>query len=160
MKMKKTKEEQLFHLVELKMKKVKRYSNYIKPIQAPQDAGCFFHSVLSDKDREWLYAIGLDTRGYINYLEVINIGTLNQATIHPREVFKSAIIANSNSIILAHNHPSGDVQPSDSDRKTTYEIGEAGRILGIEMIDHFIIADDKYYSIKTKKTYTINKEEK
>jgi DNA repair protein RadC len=148
-----------FHLVEVKLTKKKRFKQVEKPIQSSIEVGCFFQSILSDKDREWLCAIGLDIKGYINYLEVINIGTLNQAIIHPREVFKSAIIANSNAIIMAHNHPSGDVQPSESDRRATYQIGEAGKILGIELLDHLIIAEDKYYSIKENKTYEMKKEE-
>ena len=132
--MKKTNQSQSFHLVEVKLTKKKRFSHFEMPIQSSKDAGGFFQNVLSNKDREWLCTIGLDIKGYINYLEVVNIGTLNQAIIHPREVFKSAIIANCNAIILAHNHPSGDVQPSESDKRTTYQIGEAGKILANYLI--------------------------
>ena len=149
----KTSKNEVFHLVEIKLVKKKRIQQFENRIGSPSDAGNFFQSMISNKDREWLCAIGLDIKGYVNYLEVIHIGTLNQALIHPREVFKSAIITNCNAIILAHNHPSGNVEPSDADRIATKTLTDAGKLLGIEVLDHLIVSDHNYYSIKENKTY-------
>ena len=149
----------MYQLVEVKLTKRKKQFPFNQPIQSPHDAGKFFQRMISHKDREVLCAIGMDIKGNITYYEVINIGTLSQSVIHPREVFKASILSNSNAIIIAHNHPSGDVTPSNSDRSTTKRIMEAGEIIGIDLIDHFIIAEDKYYSIKEGKTYYENKEE-
>jgi DNA repair protein RadC len=100
-----------------------------------------------DQDREMLIIIGLDARNKPCYREINTIGTLNTSLIHPREVFKKAIIMSCNSIIMAHNHPSGETTPSNDDLKTTKRIKEAGEILDIKLIDHIIITKDNYNSI-------------
>lgn len=151
--MKKIDEREVFYQVETKLIKRKRFGPFAERITGPSDVGNFLQKLIAYKDREWFCAIGLDMKGYANYMEVIHIGTLNQALIHPREVFKSAIISNCNSIIIAHNHPSGDPEPSQADRLATKSMMEAGRMLGIEVIDHLIVSDLNYYSIKENKTY-------
>lgn len=153
MMMKKINERDVFYQVETKLLKRKRFEPFKSKINGPTDVGNFFQKLIAFKDREWFCAIGVDTKGYANYMEVIHIGTLNQATIHPREVFKSAIISNSNAIIIAHNHPSGDVEPSQADKVATQALMEAGRMIGIEVIDHLIVSDLSYHSIKENKTY-------
>ncbi len=149
----KTSNKNTYNLVEVKLTRRKRLYPFDTPILSPHDAGKFFQAMISHKDREVLCAIGMDMKGYITYYEIINIGTLTQTIIHPREVFKAPILSNANAIIIAHNHPSGDVSPSSSDRHATQRIMEAGEIIGIDLIDHFIIAEDRYYSIKENKTY-------
>ena len=151
--MRETNKMQSFHVVEVQLKKKKRMNQFEKRVISPVDAGDFLQKTIAYKDREWFCALGLDAKGFVNYFEVIHIGTLTQATIHPREVFKSAIMTNSNSIIIAHNHPSGDVDPSIADRTATRLITDAGKIMGIEVLDHLIISDNKYYSLKENQTY-------
>jgi len=92
----------------------------------------------------------LDTKNQIIGIENISVGTLNASIVHPRDVFKVAIKRNCNSIILIHNHPSGDVEPSAEDVNLTRRLIDAGNLLGIFILDHIIIGDSKYLSFKQK----------
>lgn len=83
------------------------------------------------------------------YFEV-HRGTINTSLVHPREVFKRALLNNADSIMVAHNHPSGDPNPSKEDIQITERLKEAGNLLGINLIDHIIVGDDKYISLKEK----------
>ena len=91
------------------------------------------------EDREYLIVLGLDSKNKVLYREIAGIGTLNTALIHPREVYKKAIITSANSIIIAHNHPSGDTTPSKEDIHTKKELKKAGKIIGIPLLDFIII---------------------
>ena len=77
-------------------------------------------------------------------------GTLNSSLIHPREVFRNAILTNANALIIAHNHPSGDPTPSRDDREITKELSNAANILEIQLLDHVIVGDESYYSFKER----------
>lgn len=99
-------------------------------------------------DRESFVVMCLDTKNKVTALTLVSIGTINNTLVHPREVFKAAILSNSASIILAHNHPSGDANPSHEDIEVTKRIKDAGSIIGIEVIDHIIIGDEKTTSLK------------
>ena len=101
-----------------------------------------------DSDREHFLALALDARNKVVHMEVVSIGTLNSAIVHPREVFKSVILANGASVILAHNHPSGDTTPSKEDIGLTQRLVNAGEILGIEVLDHLIVTHDSHLSMK------------
>ncbi|WP_246062794.1 JAB domain-containing protein [Paenibacillus ehimensis] len=103
---------------------------------------------LSDVDREYCLLICLSIRNTITALEVVPIGTLDAALVTPREVFKSAILSNSASIILAHAHPSGDTTPSKEDVELTERVKNAGEILGIELLDHIIVAGGKQFGLR------------
>lgn len=92
----------------------------------------------------------LDTKNQIISIENISIGNLNSSIVHPREVFNIAIKRSANSIILIHNHPSGDPTPSKEDIDITYRLMEAGNIIGITVLDHIIIGDNKYISFREK----------
>ncbi|GFN34480.1 RadC family protein [Tepidimicrobium xylanilyticum] len=92
----------------------------------------------------------LDTKNQIISIENISIGSLNSSIVHPREVFNIAIRRSANSIILIHNHPSGDPTPSKEDINITHRLIEAGNIIGITVLDHIIIGDNKYISFKEK----------
>ena len=105
---------------------------------------------LQSNDKEHFMIIHLDSKNKIIKDEVISIGTLNASIIHPREVFKSAIRESANSIILVHNHPSGDPTPSKEDEKITKTLNEAGNLLDIEVLDHVIIGKNVYYSFKER----------
>jgi len=86
--------------------------------------------------------------------EIVSIGCLNANIAHPREVFRRAISNNAAQVILVHNHPSGDTQPSDDDIKITKQLVEAGKILGIEVLDHIVISQGSYLSMKEKELLT------
>ena len=92
--------------------------------------------------------ICLNTRNRVICINTVSIGSLNASLVHPREVFKPAILANAASIILAHNHPSGETEPSKDDIEITKRVKEAGNLLGIELLDHVIISDSDWKSIK------------
>lgn len=79
---------------------------------------------------------------------IVGMGTLNSVLVHPREVFKSAILSNASSIILAHNHPSGDPEPSRHDIEVTKRLAEAGNLMGIEVLDHIVVAENRYFSFR------------
>lgn len=100
-------------------------------------------------DREHVRILCLDQKNGLLGMEEISIGGLAFSLVHPREVFKPAIKRSCAAIILVHNHPSGDPAPSEEDIKTTQRIVKAGKIIGIDVADHVIIGDGKYYSLKT-----------
>jgi len=100
------------------------------------------------EDREYFIVLGLDTQNKVLYRDVVSIGTLNSALIHPREVFKNAIIKSVNSIIIAHNHPSNSKQASDEDIQVLNQLLRAGDILGIKILDAIIIINDELISYK------------
>jgi DNA repair protein RadC len=97
--------------------------------------------------KEHLRGIYLNSHNHIIRDEVISIGTINSNMIHPREVFRPAIEANAAAVVLAHNHPSGEATPSDEDRQITKQLIEAGKLIGIMLLDHVIITKDSFASI-------------
>ncbi|NOQ55792.1 MAG: DNA repair protein RadC [Nanohaloarchaea archaeon] len=115
-------------------------------IKSAKDVFNYAHERLKDLDREHFVILHLDTKNKITKDETISIGILNASLIHPREVFKSAIKESANSIILVHNHPSGDCAPSDEDLSITKKLIKAGELLNIKVLDHVIIGDNSYWS--------------
>lgn len=105
---------------------------------------------IRDHKKEHFVVFYLDTRNQEIQREIISVGTLNANLVHPREVFESAIKNNTAQILVAHNHPSGDPEPSEDDKLITKRLVEAGKILGIEVIDHVIIAKNGFVSLKEK----------
>lgn len=104
---------------------------------------------LSSAASEHFVVVPLNTKNEILGIHVLFKGSLNTSIVHPREVFQAALLNNAASIICFHNHPSGDVRPSREDIEVTKRLSEAGRILGIELLDHIIIGDG-YYSLKER----------
>ena len=88
----------------------------------------------------------LDGKNRIVSCNTVSVGSINQSIVHPREVFKSAILANSTAVLLAHNHPTGDPVPSPEDIQITRRLKEAGDVLGIKVLDHIIVGEDCYLS--------------
>ena len=123
-----------------------KYEN--RKIETPFDAYVLLKSFLEDSDREKLLVVCLDTKNQPINICTVSVGTLNSSLVHPREIFKTAILSNSNQIMLAHNHPSGISAPSNEDKAMTSRIKDAGVILGIELIDHIIIGSNEYFSFK------------
>lgn len=123
-----------------------KYEN--RKIETPFDAYVLLKNFLEDSDREKLLVVCLDTKNQPINICTVSVGTLNSSLVHPREIFKTAILSNSNQIMLAHNHPSGISAPSNEDKAMTNRIKDAGVILGIELIDHIIIGSNEYFSFK------------
>ncbi len=99
-----------------------------------------------DRDKEHFYVIGLTRRITIRYIDLISVGSLTFTAAEPREIYRMAVHQAAGIIIIAHTHPSGNLEPSEVDKKLTNKIREAGRILAIEMIDHIIFTDEGFYS--------------
>jgi len=106
---------------------------------------------MREKRREHLMVIYLNARNEMVYKKPMFIGTLDVNLVHPREIFAGALEHNAASVILAHNHPSGDPEPSEDDIEITKRIVEAGKIMGIDVLDHIIITKTKIFSFKEKK---------
>ena len=106
---------------------------------------------LRDKTREHLMTIYLNARNEMVYKKPMFIGTLNASLVHPREIFAEALKQNAASVILVHNHPSGDSEPSEDDLEITKRIQKTGKIMGIDVLDHIIITKTKTFSFKDKK---------
>ena len=104
----------------------------------------------STLDREYVVVLGLNNRNMVVFKEIVSMGTLNSSLIHPREIFKKAIVHSCNSIIMVHNHPSGYLSPSAEDNQITRILKQSGEILNIKLLDHIIIAGDKYYSYRNE----------
>lgn len=119
-------------------------------ISSPKDVVKIAQSIFKNKKKEYFLIFPLDSRNQIMKEKIISIGSLNASIVHPREIFKDAIAHTAVSIILVHNHPSGDPEPSDDDLKITKQLVEAGKILGIEVLDHIIVGQEKYTSFKDK----------
>ena len=105
---------------------------------------------LHEKPEEHFCIICLNTKNKIVGVHTISIGSLNASIVHPREVFKAAMLNNASAIICLHNHPSGDPEPSREDIETTKRLVEAGEIMGIRVLDHVIIGEQRYLSMKEK----------
>jgi len=119
-------------------------------IKDPEAVVKAIRASIKDKAKEHFKLILLNPRNKIVGISTISIGTLNASLVHPREVFKDAIMHNAASVVLAHNHPSGDPEPSEDDLKITKKLVDSGKILGIEVIDHIVIGKNNYYSFKAK----------
>ena len=104
------------------------------------------HNGIIPRDREAFCALLLNARHLVIAFHVISIGSLNSATVHPREVFRPAIAAGAAAMVVAHHHPSGDVSPSPEDRKITERLIAAGELLGIQVLDHVIVTLQRHYS--------------
>lgn len=111
----------------------------------------YYKDLLKDKNQEYFYAIYLNTKNRIIKDKLLFIGTINYSVVHPREVFKEAYLAGASSIILVHNHPTGNILPSSNDIDTTKKLKEIGDIMGVKVVDHIIIGKDKYYSFYQNK---------
>jgi DNA repair protein RadC len=115
----------------------------------PADVAAEFRH-LRDEKKEHFCAIFLDSKSNILRRKTISIGALDAAVVHPREVFRDAIKEGAASIIVAHNHPSGDPEPSHEDINVTRRLADAGRILGIELLDHVILGEDRHVSLQER----------
>jgi len=119
-------------------------------VKTPDDVASLVRSRLRGKKKEHFLALLLDTRNQLIKVSEISVGSLDTSVVHPREVFKEAISASAASVIFVHNHPSGDTEASEDDIRLTKRLAEAGEIMGIDVLDHIIICDKQYLSMKGK----------
>lgn len=115
-------------------------------IQDSTAAASLFRPHFADLDREHFLVLGLDAKHRVIGTNLVSVGSLTLAIVHPREVFKPLILMNASAWVSAHNHPSGDVTPSSEDRVLTKRLREAGELLGITLLDHLILANENSYS--------------
>lgn len=106
----------------------------------------YFKDIFLEEKQECFYAIYLDSKNKLISYKLLFKGTLNSSCVHPREVFKYAYIESANSIIVMHNHPSGDPSPSNEDSNITNYLFEIGKVMGINVVDHIIFGNNKYFS--------------
>lgn len=119
-------------------------------VSSPGDGYNLLRQFLGDVDREHFVVICLDTKNQPTNINVCHIGSLNASIVHPREVMKPAILSNAASILVGHNHPSGNPEPSQEDIQVTRKLVEAGKIMGIDILDHIVMGDDSFVSLKEK----------
>jgi len=119
-------------------------------IKTPEDAAGLVMEEMRHLDREHFRALLLNAKNQVIGQEVISIGTLNSSAVHPRELFKNAIKRSAAAIILIHNHPSGDPSPSREDIEVTRRLLEVGHLVGIEILDHLVIGDNQFNSLRAK----------
>jgi DNA repair protein RadC len=121
---------------------------YDTQIRSSATASDLLHRYLANVDREHFVVVLLDRKNKVIGLHTVSIGSLTASVVHPREVFKVAILSNAAALIFGHNHPSGDPAPSQEDRVLTARLVEAGKLLGINVVDHCIVGDGtkKYFS--------------
>lgn len=124
-----------------------------KKITSPQDIADIFIPILRDEVKEKFIVVCLNSTNKVIKYETISVGNLNSSVVHPREIFKVAIDNNSASIILIHNHPSGNPEPSNEDIRITKKLVESGKILEIPVFDHVIIAGETYTSFVEKRLF-------
>jgi len=121
--------------------------NNLPTINSARDAVAQLQELRIAKKENFI-VLYLNARNQLIHKEIISIGTLNASLVHPREVFEPALRNLASQTIIAHNHPSGDITPSDEDLKITKRLREAGELLGIEVLDHIIIAENNFSSLK------------
>ena len=138
------------NIVSIKMVKESSFLYQTRTISSPKDAYEMIKEQLEGLDREQFIIACLNTKNEPTNISVVSVGTLNKAIVHPREVFKTAILSNAAGIMAFHNHPSGETTPSQQDIQLTHRLVEEGELLGIKLLDHLIIGDGTFTSLKEK----------
>ena len=138
------------NVVSIKMVKESSFLYQTRQILSPYDAYDMIKEQLEGLDREQFIIACLNTKNEPTNISVVSVGSLNKAIVHPREVFKTAILSNAASIMAFHNHPSGETTPSQQDIQLTNRLVGAGELLGIKLLDHLIIGDGAFTSLKEK----------
>lgn len=139
-----TKAMQILAIAEIQ-KRINQSKTPVKKISCAKDVFNLMHEELKDKNEEHFYVLLLNNQNHVVKKELISKGILDSAIIHPREVFRPAIKHSAARIILVHNHPSGNPEPSDEDLDITERLMSAGNELGIKVLDHVIVAREKYW---------------
>jgi len=122
-------------------------------LKSPEDVAAVMRSKSKGKKKEHFWVICLDTRNRLISWKQVSVGSLDTSIVHPREVFKEAISSSAASVIFVHNHPSGDPEPSKEDVELTKRLAKAGEIIGIDVLDHIIVCDSSYLSLKASNLF-------
>ncbi|WP_179392698.1 DNA repair protein RadC [Sporosarcina sp. JAI121] len=146
----KAKAVQLLAAAEIGKRLYRKHSEGRYTIRSPEDAAAYLMTDMSSLNQEHFVVLFLNVKNEVLHKQTIFIGSLNSSIVHPREIFREAVKRSAASIIAAHNHPSGNPSPSPEDIEVTKRLMEAGSIMGIEVIDHIIIGDHKFLSLKEK----------
>ncbi|WP_208005213.1 JAB domain-containing protein [Macrococcoides caseolyticum] len=136
------------NIVSIQMVKEKVMWYPERKISSPENAAKIMREFVGSSDREVFIVLSMNTKNEPTHIEKVSVGSLNVSIIHPREVFKLAILSNAANIILGHNHPSGHPQPPYEDIEATKHLYEVGKLIGIDGLDHIIFTDDSFYSLK------------
>ena len=118
------------------------------PIVRQEDVYNLVKDELVNSDREMFLSVMLTSKNHLIGVETVSLGSINASIITPRDVFKSAILANAVSVILCHNHPSGDLTPSMQDIEITKRLIEVGELIGVKVLDHLVVSDKGYRSLR------------
>lgn len=130
-------------------RRLEKFESVEKPqVNSPEDVYRRLYPGMRESRKEIFVELCLDTKNQIIKEDTVSIGSLNANIVHPREVFRTALLESAAHIIVAHNHPSGDPTPSREDAEITKKLLEAGRIIGIDLLDHVIIGDGRHFSMK------------
>ena len=130
-------EEPRIRMVELRLAAAEPMALY--RVLGPKDVAHLLRELVGDADREHFVAVYLDAAHQATHVHTVSVGTLNSTLVHPREVFKGALLANSQALVVGHNHPSGTVTPSKEDRSVHDKLTQAGELLGIRLLDSIIV---------------------
>lgn len=122
-------------------------------VQSPAQVSKILQAILlneneTSRDQEHFWVIGLNHKNVIQYVDLVSLGTVSETILHPREVYRLAVHKGVSSVIVAHNHPSGELTPSAEDKAASNRLKEAGKIIGIALLDALIISQDDYISFK------------
>lgn len=119
-------------------------------ISSPDEAAQLMRAYLGDADREHFVVLMLNTKHRVNAIHTVSVGSISATIVHPREVLKVAILSNAAAIVVGHNHPSGDPKPSEEDLSITQRLVQACRIIGIELLDHVVVGNDRHISFRER----------
>jgi DNA repair protein RadC len=122
-------------------------------LKSPEDVAAAVRSQLKGKKKEHFLVLCLDTRNRLIKRTLVSMGSLDTSIVHPREVFKEAVSSCAASVVFAHNHPSGDPEPSKEDVELTKRLAKAGELMGIDVLDHIIVCDKSHVSLKARNLF-------
>ena len=142
------KQEVVTEIVRVKQIVMERPIQYQDNIASTHEAGRFGANEIGDEAQEVVLVVILDTKNKINAIHRVFTGSLNTSVAHPREIFRSALLNNGARILVYHNHPSGNTEPSEADLIFTKRMEEAGNILGIDLLDHIIVSGKEWLSLR------------
>lgn len=137
-------------VVQIQMVRERTLTTKVKQIRSAQDTADILNQYLEGVDREHGVVLILDTKHNVRGIHTASIGSLDTSILHPREILKVAILGNASGIILAHNHPSGDPEPSPEDIAITKRLAEACSLMGIDFLDHLILGDERFVSLRER----------
>lgn len=146
----KAKAVQILAAAEIGKRMYRKHSEGRYTIRSPEDAAAYLMTDMASLNQEHFVVLFLNVKNEVLHKQTIFIGSLNSSIVHPREIFREAVKRSAASIVVAHNHPSGNPSPSPEDIEVTKRLIEAGSIMGIEVLDHVIIGDHQFLSLKEK----------